>query len=157
MADRLDQFLDELQDKIFDEARQALGEQGFERWQNPRFRGRLEDFHVHGHALGDCGDSMDIYLKFERDRVLEASYMTDGCGSSNVCGSFAAELCIGMRAEELADITGELILAKLGNMPENDQHCAFLAAGTVQEALRIYMTRHMETELKSLPSDEGRS
>lgn len=149
MADRLDKFLDELQDKIFDEARDALGEQGFERWQNPRFRGRLENFDVHGHALGDCGDSMDIYLKFERDRVIEASYVTDGCGSSNVCGSFAAELAIGMRAEDLADITGDLILSKLGDMPEDDRHCAFLAAGTVQEALRIYMTGSKESKGKS--------
>ena len=145
MADKLDIFLDELQDKIFDEARAALGDEGFERWQNPRFRGRLEDFDVHGHALGDCGDSMDIYLKFERDRVIGASYVTDGCGSSNVCGSFAAELAVGMRAEELADITGDLILSKLGNMPEDDRHCAFLAAGTVQEALRIYMTGSKES------------
>ena len=149
MADRLDQFLDELQDKIFDEARNALGDQGFERWQNPRFRGRLADYDVHGHALGDCGDSMDIYLKFERDRVVEASYMTDGCGSSNVCGSFAAEMTIGMGADALADITGELILARLGNMPENDRHCAFLAAGTVQEALRIYMTGSRESKGKA--------
>lgn len=140
MADRLDHFLDDLQDKIFNEAREALGEDGFDRWQHPKFRGRLDSFDIHAHALGDCGDSMDIFLRFDGERVAEASYLTDGCGSSNVCGSFAAEISIGKRAEELADITGELILAKLGNMPENDQHCAFLAAGTVQEALRLYMT-----------------
>lgn len=140
MADRLDQFINDLQEKIFDEAKNALGEQGFERWQHLKFKGRLEDFDVHGHALGNCGDSMDIYLKFDNEQVVDASYFTDGCGSSNVCGSFAAEMSIGKRVEELADITGELILSKLGNMPEDEKHCAFLAAGTVQEALRLYMT-----------------
>ncbi|MBI9088185.1 MAG: iron-sulfur cluster assembly scaffold protein [Desulfobacterium sp.] len=140
MADKLDKFLDDLQEKVFDEARGVLGDKGFDRWQNPRYRGRLPNYTVHGHALGDCGDSMDIYLRFDKDRVAEASYMTDGCGSSQVCGSFAAEMSTGRRAEELADITGEVILEKLGDVPEDDQHCAFLAAGTVQEALRIYMT-----------------
>ncbi|MFH1154489.1 MAG: iron-sulfur cluster assembly scaffold protein [Pseudomonadota bacterium] len=140
MADRLDQFLDDLQKKIFNEAKEVLGDQGFERWQNLKFRGRLEQFNVHGHALGDCGDSMDIYLKLDGERVAEASYLTDGCGSSNVCGSFAAEMSIGRQVEELADITGEIILSRLGNVPEDERHCAFLAAGTVQEALRLYMT-----------------
>jgi len=140
MADRLDQFLDDLQKTIFDEARDVLGEQGFDRWQHSKFRGRLEQFDVHGHALGSCGDSMDIYLKFDREQVVDASYFTDGCGSSNVCGSFAAEMAIGRRVEELADITGEQILSRLGNVPEDEKHCAFLAAGTVQEALRLYMT-----------------
>lgn len=140
MADTLDKFLDDLQDRIFDDARGVLGDKGFDRWRNPRFRGRLVNFDVHGHTLGDCGDSMDIYLRFDGDRVAEATYVTDGCGSSNVCGSFAAEMSIGKRPEELADITGEVILEQLGDMPEDERHCAFLAAGTVQEALRIYMT-----------------
>ena len=140
MADSLDQFLDDLQEKIFDEAKEVLGDKGFDRWRNPRFRGKMENCDVHAHALGDCGDSMDIYLKFDKDRVAEATYVTDGCGSSQVCGSFAAEMSIGKRVEELADVTGEVILEKLGDVPEDDQHCAFLAAGTVQEAVRLYMT-----------------
>ncbi len=140
MADNLDKFLDDLQGQIFDEARTVLGDAGFDRWQNPKFRGVMEHCDVHAHTVGDCGDSMDIFLELEGERVKSASYVTDGCGSSNVCGSFAAELSIGKQVEELADITGELILSKLGEMPKDEEHCAYLAAGTVQEALRLYMT-----------------
>ncbi len=143
MADKLDEFLDNLQEEIFDEAKTVLGEKGFERWQNPKFRGPLENCHVHAHTVGDCGDAMDIFLELDGDRVKKAAYVTDGCGSSNVCGSFAAELSMGKSMEELADITGDLILSKLGKMPKDEEHCAFLAAGTVQEALRIYMTRDL--------------
>ncbi|WP_022666975.1 iron-sulfur cluster assembly scaffold protein [Desulfospira joergensenii] len=151
MTDKLDQFIDSLQEEINQEARQVLGEKGFHRWQNPRFRGSLEHFDVHAHTLGDCGDSMDIYLEFDGEKVKNASYVTDGCGSSNVCGSFAAELSMGRQVEELADITGELILSRLGNVPEDEKHCAFLAAGTVQEALRIYMTRGTDNEKREQP------
>ncbi len=146
MTDKLDRFLDDLQEKIFNEARDVLGDKGFDRWQNPRFRGKLTPCDVHAHTVGDCGDSMDIYLKFNGNRVSNASYITDGCGSSNVCGSFAAELSMGREAEELADITGELILSKLGNVPENERHCAFLAAGTVQEALRQYFAGNTDNK-----------
>ena len=140
MKDRLDAFVDSLQEQIFNEARTALGEQGFDRWQNPRYRGKLHDFHVHARVTGDCGDTISMYLQVKDGRVLDASYTTDGCGTSNVCGSFAAELAIGREMEDLADITGETILEKLGELPKDEQHCAYLAAGTLQEALKIYMT-----------------
>ena len=140
MNDRLDQFLDNLQEEIFDEARTVLGDDGFDRWQNPRFRGRMDGCDVHSAVTGSCGDTIEIFLKFDSDRVSEASYMTDGCGTSNVCGSFAAEFAIGRTAEELADITGDMILSRLGKVPEEEQHCSGLAAEAVQDALRIYMT-----------------
>ncbi len=84
---------------------------------------------------------MEIYLKFEDDRVKEASYITDGCASSAISASFAAELSIGKDADELAAITARDVLEKIGRLPEEDQHCAALAAETVQEALNDYMTK----------------
>ncbi|MCF8082582.1 MAG: iron-sulfur cluster assembly scaffold protein, partial [Deltaproteobacteria bacterium] len=77
----------------------------------------------------------------EQDRVKAASFQTDGCGSSSVCGSFAAEMALGKTPDELVDVTGEAILQKLGGLPEEDQHCAFLAGETLQEALHNYMVK----------------
>ena len=37
--------------------------------------------------------------------------------------------------------TGEMILDILGGLPEEDRHCAFLAAETLQEALDDYMRK----------------
>ena len=141
MAEALDAFVDQLQAQIFDEARQAFGEAGFQRWRNPLYRGPLADADVHARLKGPCGDTMEIFLTFKNDRVGDAAYMTDGCGASTVCGSFAAEMAIGKTPDELTDITGEAILDRLGAMPEEDRHCAFLAAATVQAALNRYMRR----------------
>jgi len=57
-----------------------------------------------------------------------------------VAGTNAAEMAIGKTPDELTDITGDAVLEKLGNFPEEDRHCAFLAASTVQEALNLYMS-----------------
>jgi nitrogen fixation protein NifU and related proteins len=141
MNDSLDEFVDQLQDKINTEAKEVLGEQGFKRWQSPQFRGKMENFNAHGRITGTCGDTMEIFLKIENDSIKEASYLTDGCGTSNVCGSFAAEMTIGKTFEELPDITGELILSRLGTVPKDEQHCAFLAASTIQEAIDDYMNK----------------
>lgn len=141
MTDKLDEFVENLQQQIFDETREAFGEAGFQRWRNPLYRGPLADADSHARVTGECGDTMEIFLKFNENRVCDAAYLTDGCGSSTVCGSFAAEMAIGKTPDELTDITGDAVLEKLGNFPEEDRHCAFLAAATVQEALNQYMSK----------------
>jgi nitrogen fixation NifU-like protein len=141
MGDSLDDFAKQLQDQIFDEARATYGEVAFERWLNPTFMGPIEAPDGHARVTGKCGDTMEIYLKFEGHRVTQASFKTDGCGSSVVCGSFAAEMCLGRDVEALMEITADTIMEKLGGLPEEDEHCAHLAAETVQEALHGYMSR----------------
>lgn len=141
MTDNIDSLVAGLQDRIFEETRQAFGEAGFQRWRNPLFRGPMVDADSHARLKGSCGDSMEIFLKFDKDRVEDAAYLTDGCGASMVCGSFTAELAIGKTPDQLLEITGEAILQKIGKFPQDDRHCAFLAAETLQEALSRYMSR----------------
>jgi len=138
--DNFDNFVNDLQEQIFDEAKDAYGEKGFQRWRNPLYNGKLESPDGHARITGDCGDTMEIFLKFENDRVKQALYFTDGCASSSICGSFAAELAMGKDPDELADITGDSVLEKIGRLPETDMHCAGLAAATLQEALSSYMS-----------------
>jgi len=139
MTDRLDDFLKQLQDQIYEETRTAYGQKGFERWLNPLYRGTMENPDGYARIAGSCGDTMLIFLRFENDRVKEATFQTDGCGSSTVCGSFAAELALGKNPDELAEVAGETILKILGGLPEEEQHCAYLAAETLQAALDHYM------------------
>ena len=145
MTDKIDAFVAELQEQIFTETREAFGDAGFERWRNPLYRGPLNDADSHARVKGNCGDTMEIFLKFgDNERICDAAYLTDGCGSSTVCGSFAAEMTLGRTPDELTEITGEAVLEKIGRFPDEDQHCAFLAAATVQEALSLYMKKKVQ-------------
>jgi len=148
MSSDLDSFLNKLQGQIFDEAKEVLGKEGFERWLNPMYRGAMKNSDAHASIKGACGDTMEIFLQFQDELVTNASYLTDGCASSNVCGSFAAETAIGKRTDELPDITGETILQKLGNLSKEEEHCAFLAAETLQEALNNYMKKWVKKDRK---------
>jgi len=141
MNDKFDAFVEELQNEIFDEAKEAFGEAGFDRWRNPKHNGRMQNYDAHARVKGNCGDTMEIFLKFAGECVQSASYVTDGCASSSICGSFASEMAIGKDYDELTGITGESVLKYIGRFPEEDKHCAFLAAETLQEALRRYMVR----------------
>jgi NifU-like protein involved in Fe-S cluster formation len=134
-----DQIVDKLQEEIFEDTKKAYGELGFQRWRKPLYRGKMQNPDVHAKIKGQCGDTMEIFLKFEKDRVINASFLTDGCGSSTVCGSFAAEMALQKNPDQLTGITGEAILNKLGRFPKEETHCAYLAAETLQKALQIYM------------------
>ena len=141
MGDEFDDFVKDLQDQIFDETRAVYGEVAFQRWLNPLYMGAMEGPDGYGRVTGTCGDTMEIFLRFEEDKVKEATFRTDGCGSSTICGSFAAELAQGKTPDEVTEISGEAILNVLGGLPEEDRHCAFLAAETLQTALDDYMRK----------------
>lgn len=141
MSSELDDFVQDLQNRIYDETKEAYGDVAFERWLNPLYMGSIDNPDGYGRVTGSCGDTMQIFLKFENDRIKEASFQTDGCGSSAVCGSFAVEMAIGKNPDEIVEITGEAILEKLGGLPKEDEHCAFLSAESLQEALHEYMIK----------------
>lgn len=144
MDDELDRFVEDLQERINEETRSAYGDVAFNRWLNPRYMGPMEAPDGYARVTGSCGDTIEIFLKFNGDRVESASFRTDGCGASTVCGSFAAELALGKDPDELLDVTGDTILEILGGLPEEETHCAYLAGDTLQEALNDYMLKQKE-------------
>ena len=146
MSDGVEDFVKDLREQMFEETRKAYGEMAFERWLNPLFIGPMKDADGYACLRGGCGDTMEFFLKFEDDRVLEASFQTGGCGSSTVCGSFAAEMAIGKKPDEIKEITGEDVINKLGNIPKDDEHLAFLAVETLRSALNDYMMKKTGSE-----------
>jgi nitrogen fixation protein NifU and related proteins len=141
MSDTLDDFLKELQDKINVDTIKDYGQKAFDRWQNPLHMRSMENPDGYGRITGPCGDTMEIFLKFDKGKVREASFQTDGCGPSMVCGSLAAELAFEKEPQEIQKITNKTILETIGGLPEGDQHCALLAANTLQEAVQNYTKR----------------
>lgn len=137
--DEFNAMVDKIQDEVFAEAKNVLGAKGFDRWRNPKFCGKMEDADSFARMKGSCGDTMEMYLKFSGDCVERASYVTDGCGSSSVAGSFAAELAMGKNVEQIFEMSGSDVLETIGSFPEAEEHCAYLAMETLHEALNQYM------------------
>lgn len=141
-----DALIDKIQTEVFNEARAALGEKGFDRWRNPQYCGVLEAADSHAQLKGSCGDTMEMYIRVLGDRLDQVSYVTDGCSSSSIAGSFAAELAVGKPMEEVMDMTGADVLAAIGTFPEAEEHCAHLAVRTLQEAVNSYLMKQVKEE-----------
>ncbi len=134
----LNSFLDELQHDLNKRTRAEYGDAAFERWRNPPHWGKPEGTNATGASTGNCGETITIHLRIEGDTVRDAGFHTDGCGSSQVSGSMAAELAINARCEDIPAITGETVRDRLGGMPKEDEHCAFLAVNALHDALGDY-------------------
>jgi nitrogen fixation NifU-like protein len=141
MGDTLDDFVHEIREQIYEETKEAYGNKAYQRWLNPLFMGSMNHPDGYATSVGVCGDTMEIFLKFDGDRVKQALFQADGCGSSSVCASFAVELSMGKAPGELLAITGEVIMETLEGLPKEDEHLAFLAAETLQQALNGYMIK----------------
>ena len=146
MKSPVNDFVGKLQEQIFEETREIYGEEVLSRWQEPKFMGRMTDASSVGRITGNCGDRMEIYLRIKDDSIEEATFFTDGCGSSVACGSVIAELATGKDLEEAAQIGGDTVLMVLGGLPEEESHCAFLAAETLMTAIHQWIVARMNAE-----------
>jgi ATP-binding protein involved in chromosome partitioning len=108
---------------------------------NPRNYGRLSSYDGRARITGTCGDTMEFWVRLDGKHVEGCTYITDGCGPSLASGSVATELARGRTLEEAAAITREDILAALGGLPAEVEHCALLAADTLQAACRECLRR----------------
>jgi len=67
--------------------------------------------------------------------MTEATFWTDCCGTSVVCASAVTIMAKGKTLEQAARIDQQSVLDELGGLPEEDRHCALLAANTLREAI----------------------
>ncbi len=141
MHSDLESLAKDIQTEADAAARLEMGEAVYQRWRNPQYMGALPDADATATLRGNCGDQMRLFLKFNGERVSQASFQTDGCGPSVVSASHAAELALGRTVEELLAVSPGDILAAAGGLPEDHEHCAFLAAEVLHAAVRDYLSR----------------
>jgi len=140
MSDPLDKLVGAIQDEADAEVRRLYGETVYKRWKNPEFSGRMDDADARGSSSGECGDTIEIYLKIKNGVIREASFYTDGCGPSIVAGDMTAELVRGRDLDRASMIDGEAVLTALGGLPEEKRHCAYLAARALAAAIEGYLS-----------------
>ncbi len=141
MTTDFDRFVDELQQQIIEEARVVYSDEVVETFYNPKNLGRMAEPDAYGIVHGWCGDTMEIYLRLNGERIAEATFMTDGCGPTVACGSKLTTMVCGMSLEEAGGLTPEDLLEALGGLPEESVHCAELAVNTLREAIADWSQR----------------
>jgi len=135
MATDFDRFVKELQRQIIEEARAVYSDRVIKEFSNPKNVGRLAKPDAHATVQGRCGDTMEIYLRLNGEKIEEASFMTDGCGPTVACGSVLTTMVMGLSLMEAKRISPQRLIDALDGLPEESVHCAELAVTTLKKAI----------------------
>jgi len=139
MAQEFDDAFKEMEQSVMEDMKRIYSEKTIDHFLNPRNLGEIPGPDGFGRVTGSCGDTMEICLKVRDGRVINASFWTDGCGTSIASGSMITEMAKRMNISEAQRISQNDVLAALGGLPEESEHCALLAADTLKEAVKDYL------------------
>ena len=110
----------------------------------------LENPDGHARVTGNCGDTMEIALRFKNGRVCKSSAWTNGCSVSKTCIEAAAMLAGSRRISEIEQINMMTIMEQIGELPDTHLHCAQLAATTLQRAVKNYRESERNENVPSM-------
>ncbi len=107
-------------------------------YREPHNVGSLTDAAVHHKELNpSCGDTVEIFIKFDGDRVSEVSFIGQGCAISQAAASLLTDHIKGMSTAELTALTQQDIFDLLGfPVGMTRLRCALLGLKTVQVGLQ---------------------
>ena len=126
------------QERIKAKMRERFSEDVVERSFDPKNVGSISDANGYAKVTGPCGDTMEIWLKVESNTIINASFRTDGCGTTYASGSMITEMVKGKTANDAQEIGQQDVLEALGGLPEEHEHCALLASNTLKAAIFNY-------------------
>jgi nitrogen fixation NifU-like protein len=135
MAIDFDRLVEELQRQVLEDARTVYSDKVIEAFYNPKNLGRMPEPDGKGVMKGWCGDTMEIYLRLDGERIEEASFISGGCGPSVACGSTLTTMVHGMSLGEASGIRPEDLLKALDGLSDESVHCAELTVSTLREAI----------------------
>ena len=107
-----------------------------ERLKHPRNMGEMESPDGVGEVQNPaCGDTMRLFIKIEKDHIVDAKFLTFGCGAAIASSSITTEMIKGRTIEEALMISDAVIAEAMGGLPPTKVHCSVLAKQAIHAAV----------------------
>ena len=115
-------------------------EKVMEHFMDPKNVGIMENPSGYGKVgNASCGDIMEIFLKIEKNIIVDVKFRTFGCASAIASSSVSTELVLGKTVEEALTLTNKAVVAELGGLPPIKMHCSVLAEEAIKMAIEDYL------------------
>lgn len=110
-----------------------------EHFQNPRNVGEISNPDGVG-TVGNasCGDIMQIFIKVNGDKIVEAKFKTFGCGAAIATSSILTERIKGATLDEAIEISEQTSREVLSQLPKEKIPCFTLANDALKLAIEEY-------------------
>jgi len=115
--------------------------------RNPINYGKIEDHDVTFHDSNPlCGDSIDIDMKIDGDKVTDIKFHGKGCAICMACSSVLTEIAKGKNIDDVRNISKTDVLGELGleNLQAVRIKCALLSLKVLKSALYSYLGKHLD-------------
>ena len=115
--------------------------------RNPANYGKIEDHDVTFHDSNPlCGDSIDIDMKIDDDKVTDIKFHGRGCAICMACSSVLTEITKGKSLDEVRNIEKNDVLSELGleHLQAVRIKCALLSLKVLKSALYTYLGSHLK-------------
>jgi len=124
--------------------KQGYGDKAIYYYLEKPFMGSLSDPDMSTSLTGDCGDTVDITIKMDQDRIRDARFEVKGCAGSVSSAMALADMIRGKTLDEAFNIKDGEIFFKLGSVPDDKVHCIQLAVQSLQNVIKEYRNRKQE-------------
>lgn len=107
-----------------------------EHFQNPKNVGEISDPDGVG-TVGNasCGDIMQMFIKVNGDKIVDAKFKTFGCGAAIATSSILTERIKGATLDEALKISEETSREVLAQLPKEKIPCFVLATDALKLAI----------------------
>lgn len=117
-------------------------EKVMDHFMNPRNVGEMSDADGVGmEGNPTCGDAMQLFIKVENDRIVDAKFRTFGCGAAIAVSSMITEMVKGKTLDEALSISKEAVAQELGGLPPQKMHCSNLGSDALRKAIEDYRNK----------------
>ncbi|QLH02519.1 Fe-S cluster protein [Nitrosopumilus cobalaminigenes] len=115
--------------------------------RNPINYGEIENHDVTFHDSNPlCGDSIDIDMKIDENKVTDIKFHGKGCAICMACSSVLTEITKGKTIDEARAIEKNDVLSELGleHLQAVRIKCALLSLKVLKSALYTYIGKNLE-------------
>jgi nitrogen fixation NifU-like protein len=126
--------------------------------RNPINYGEIENHDVTFHDSNPlCGDSIDIDMKIDDNKVTDIKFHGKGCAICMACTSVLTEITKGKSLDDVRKIEKNDVLSELGleHLQAVRIKCALLSLKVLKSALYTYLGSHLDdkTGIDTLKTD----
>jgi len=122
--------------------KQMYSEKVMDHFNNPRNVGVMDNPDGVGKEGNPvCGDIMELMIKVNEGRIVDAKFRTFGCGAAIATSSMVTEIVKGKTLEEAREISNKTVAEALDGLPARKMHCSNLAADALHKAIDDYLAK----------------